>query len=681
MKKMLGMIAALAIVACSVCAKDVFVMNYSWLQMPENVVAGIGSSETPNPFNTGVIPGQNSIDYLRWGWTSFPSATYTRNGANDYWMGVQLDMARTVTSVRVQMYAHDGPTFKRIRIEGQPAGTTSYVEIGAFSNATYISGNRLVYDIPVTTGLYTIVRARFNGTDSQPGDPDYTPGTNYGGPTCYLVEPWGEGMVNEKDVNYANAYFGTTPTHSNMNYATGTGFNQGTIQAFASNSGADGRVGVQGAWPNGAYIQIDLNTPRPIGRAIVVANDGNGASTVAFEYSNDGITFKPITHFSAPNIVLGAYGMIEYLFPTVTARYWRIANATGGGYLLFNQLMLYPGPDPYRAGREVEVEGYNWLQLRPGKVVASSGILNANLEHVQALGCSYGDISQVRWGGYVWLPSSANGTGTYGGTTNYYATLTFDKPRHVYKVHTLLRLDVNEGSVTKYSIDGFVGESWINDIGVMQSPSAITGGMVDSMVPVTPGDYKAIRVRFMAGNYTAGSGRSPGIWAIEPYGNGIIDAEDVNWANKPNFYTVAKVSGLQNGSLLFTSGRIINDNAYRVGHNAAAWPSGAYAQVDFVTEREINSAIATWNINYNGTYFKIHGSNDGVNFTEAVQTGSSVLSLGEPAALQVTFEPIKARYIRITDVERTAASYLYLTQLFLHGPNPPNSKATLILIR
>ena len=76
---------------------------------------------------------------------------------------------------------------------------------------------------------------------------------------------------------------------------------------------------------------------------------------------------------------------------------------------------------------------------------------------------------------------------------------------------------------------------------------------------MTDGEYLGIRVRMNAGGYAYGSsGRGgPGFWTIEPCGDGTLTDAEVNWANKPNFSTVATVFHMtQDGATRFNDGSV-----------------------------------------------------------------------------------------------------------------------------
>ena len=706
MKKCASLLMAL--MACAAHA-DVFVTNYSWLQIPDNVVVGYGSSVTPLPFN----PLQDGIENIRWGNRFYPNRTMTAYGTNDYWGAVQLDMARTVTSVRVQLWTDStqAATFKRMTVEGLPAGlpldsTSGYANIGSYTMTNSVgeevfSGGLIPnaasswFNIPVTNGLYSIIRVRFNGTGSRgDGNADYEPGdkTGVGGPGFFVIEPFGDGWVSEKDVNYAHRQFGTAASHNlsgGTMWGNVTNLITGTIANAVAGANAE-RFGMTQPWNVDGGIKIDLGTPRPIGRSIIVNNAGEGCVTATFEYSNnENGPFTKVTAMSSSNLVLSSSGMLEYFFPEVTARYWRVVDGRGlNGRVILTQWMLFTGDrSPFRTGREIDVVDYNWLQVRPGKVTVSAGVVNADLTegHDIVAASGQGHISMLRWGGFSWYPSASTVDGTHNGNTNYYAKVTLDKPRHVSKVRAQFWAPSNGGgaSVTAFFIDGFNGTSW-TQIGEKRYPSATTGGaslQFDETLSVTPGVYKAVRVRLMAGDYGKGTHGGPGILLVEPYGNGVIDAQDVNWANGYNFRAIPTTSGAMNfPRTFFNSGSFIDDDSLRTGHQGATWAVNSYAQIDFNTVREIDTVTILWNRHYYASSYKILASTNGIDFTEMVFTDSVNLPEGYLSATQRTYEPTKARYIRLTDVAGPNGYQLF-GQMIVNGPRPLDNSGTLILIR
>ncbi len=365
------MVLALLAAAGQTLAADVAVSNYSWLQIPDGIVAGVGNPSTP--FNTSGYTGHLSVEHFRWGGRCWiPDGTLTADGAGDYWAAIQLDQPRNVKQIRLQYWTGEGAQIRRFRIEGSADGT-SFVSIGLYQYDDFTVGDSVVLTIPVTNDTYRVVRVRMNGTTSQPGNPDYLPGTSpgsRGGPGFWLVEPFGDGTVADSKVNYANQpVFSTTTTCGSGLTFSWNAFNNGTLE--------DGnRVGEQMPWASGRYFQLDLGTARRIFRSILVSDDDWGAATATFSYSTDGSTFVPVTDLSLPIIRASRdRGALEYTFTPVEARYWRVTGATGSGYTLFNQWMLYQtiNHPPVAIATNITVYvGVNGAQIGPDDVDAGS---------------------------------------------------------------------------------------------------------------------------------------------------------------------------------------------------------------------------------------------------------------------------------------------------------------------
>lgn len=325
----------------SVEAEDVAVTDYSWLQIPDGIVAGVGGPSSP--FNTNGMTGNGTAEWYRWGKNAWiPNETLTAYGTNDYWAAIQLDQPREVHSVSLQFWASEGAELRRFKIEGS-VDATNFIQIGAYDYGSFVI-NPAAQIISVTSGTYRVVRIRMNGTSSQPGDPDYHPGTMYrpdrGGPGVGLLEPFGNGSVDYRKLNVVNASrFGTVGSYSAGLGFPWTGFNNGTL--FDGN-----RVGEDMPWTAGEYFQINLAEPQTVFRSILVGDDDWGALTAGFSYSADGTSFQAVSGLSPPLVHGYQFISTEYTFTPTLAQYWRVTNATAGGYALFNQWMLYAFPPP-----------------------------------------------------------------------------------------------------------------------------------------------------------------------------------------------------------------------------------------------------------------------------------------------------------------------------------------------
>jgi hypothetical protein len=148
--------------------------------------------------------------------------------------------------------------------------------------------------------------------------------------------------VDANEVNWGHRDSFTT-TISNL----GSGWYQ-TTNRWHDGILMDDGGGRQGcsptAWAAGCYAQIDMGTPRNIGKMTIIwenAYYGNNSSTI--EYSTDGTNFSAVTK-SAP-ILHGSTsrGGTSYTFGPIVARYWRLSGVSGSSYCLFNQIMFF-GP-------------------------------------------------------------------------------------------------------------------------------------------------------------------------------------------------------------------------------------------------------------------------------------------------------------------------------------------------
>ena len=311
---------------------------------------------------------------------------------------------------------------------------------------------------------------------------------------------------------------------------------------------------------------------------------------------------------------------------------------------------------------EVTVKNYSWLQLPPSAVTASCG------NPAGTGGSDHGHPDMFRWGERVWIP---NGTLTADGTGDYWATLTFDKPRSVKLVKTQFWADEST-QLQAFLIEGTTdGKTWTK-IGSYDSGEMKTGDpLTPPDVTVTDGDYLAIRVRMSKGGYMYDRPErgGPGLYTIEPYGDGTLTDSEVNWANKENFATVASVSGMnQDSNTRFNDGALWE--AARTGCKPGAWPADAYAQIDLGKSRTIGKVIVAWHMGYaqgiEATLFKVKYSTDGVTFNDV--TGlSAPVRLAGPSAMQYTFDPVAAQYVRITDMVGT--NYTLFTQVLVYGPD------------
>jgi hypothetical protein len=323
-----------------------------------------------------------------------------------------------------------------------------------------------------------------------------------------------------------------------------------------------------------------------------------------------------------------------------------------------------------RAQDSVSVTNYNWLQLRPAEVTTliGGGVGGAS---------GYGAPDFYRWGEHAWIPDGAL---TSNGVSMYWAGLRLDQPRNVQHV-AVQWWAIESTAISNYFIDASPdGSSWTT-IGAWTNTSMKTGTRFIDDVDVIDGDYRYVRVRILPGAYVyANAARGgPGLYAIEPFGTGTVLSTSVNWANKPNFSTVASINGLSFNGTRFNDGRLYDDEAIRTGNNPGNWDTTDYAQIDLGAIRWIDTMIAVADFGWKMTNFSVQVSLDGSIYTTAanLQPRVSYAALG---AVERRFDTTRARYVRLTDA-KTDQSYALLNQiLVLGGPVPP-PKGTTIMVK
>ena len=331
----------------------------------------------------------------------------------------------------------------------------------------------------------------------------------------------------------------------------------------------------------------------------------------------------------------------------------------------------------------VAVNDYNWMQIPSGVV---TGVGSPTTSAFNTSGFSgHNTPSQFRWSD-LWIPHSSlnNNLSTPNnspGKGDYWATTNFDQARSVDQVS--FRFWNNEGTgVQRVRIEGSVdgGSSYsqigLYDFGSLQqnnSPQVLNYG-------VTPGNYTNMRLRFNGedsngiGNadyYKGSDFRSgPGVWLFEAYGDGNIGNDKVNWANQPNFTTIASNSpGLEFGGLNYNDGSLCNGcGAGRAGEQNT-WDAGRYTQVNLGQDRFIGKSIIDWNDGWWGADITLEHSGDGINFTPV--TGVSTVALaGNASARQITFDPVIDQYFRVTKIGPDGMnSYYIFDEWMLYSPN------------
>lgn len=317
--------------------------------------------------------------------------------------------------------------------------------------------------------------------------------------------------------------------------------------------------------------------------------------------------------------------------------------------------------DPVQA-LDVNVTNYSWLQGPASTAVPFIGSAN-NLT-----GSSFGEVSDFRWGDYVWLPTT---TMTNSGADMYYAGIMLDQPRMIDNVK--LQWWTNGGNTaTQYHIDGSNdGTNWTN-----MTTQPVGFGAVDRVVTnvaVTPAAYQYVRVRFEGPDYESGASYGgPGFLLIEPSGSGAISGDKVNWANAQFGTTVVNTNMPVYNSTIYNDGtleeRSGTDKWTGTQDNWNTLSPNAYTTLSLGQARLISEAVAIWGHDYNGNAFDIEYSVNGTNFFSVANPvttqASTTYKIG---ATGQTFNPVIANYIRMRNASGPNG-YTLLNQLLLHSP-------------
>ena len=180
----------------------------------------------------------------------------------------------------------------------------------------------------------------------------------------------------------------------------------------------------------------------------------------------------------------------------------------------------------------------------------------------------------------------------------------------------------------------------------------------------------------------------PGLYSIQPFGDGLLDERSVNWANATNFSTAQKVVKLDTGSSAFiNSGDFTDlDTVTRIGTttNWAEHPV-AYIQLDLGAHRWIDLATVVWAREYSATSIRLLVSDDGETETFGDVEGFAMVNLtpggvGGYCASELRFDPVYTRYIRLVDAKKSGAN-LFLKQLLVMGCKDPTQRGTVIIVR
>lgn len=326
------------------------------------------------------------------------------------------------------------------------------------------------------------------------------------------------------------------------------------------------------------------------------------------------------------------------------------------------------------------VNNYSWLQLPP-RLVNIGTFIGGGVGG----GSGYGSPADYRWADHVWIP---NGTLTGNGATAYWAALNLGGAREIENVW--VQWWAQEGtSVTQFYVDASNdGTNWTNlgshNYGSPQANAARFRTNVD----VPDGEWQYVRVRLQPGDYAyASAGRGgPGLYCIEPMGDGTLTPDAVNWANSPNFVTSVSNNGFGFNGLRYNDGLVYDDEGVRTGNNPGNWDAGDYAQINLGTARQINEVLVFWDWDWSGTAYDIQYSTDGTNFLTVggKSAPSFYYNAGVNSALGYRFNDVTAQWFRLVNATGPEGYHL-LNQVLLFVPEPASALllglAGLVLLR
>ncbi|MCL1857049.1 MAG: discoidin domain-containing protein [Kiritimatiellaeota bacterium] len=408
MKKQLTVL----VMTAAVCAMGatVSVSDYNWCQLPvEDITAFMGNHANPCVTPENVMfnyQSADTIELLRWAMVTghwVPNGALTQQGQNDYWVGYRFEEPKNVQRVDVRFNGNEQWTaVRRFTVEGaEDANAEVFATIGDYDFGVWTNGLTPIASLDVTNGTYTAIRVRLNGhhgvrpdptaleydplgdlrtyqphvsywatnghfngyflhlqTHEPNYDPDYWCATAQGGPSVILLEPYGDGMLDDEKVNFANRdNFPAVASVANIS-AGNTGDNSFNSGSFAQGEDVPWMhtSGNNVPWRDNPtkpgiepYFQIDLGAPRAIYRMLVsflgqYSFGGNSTMAPVFAYADD--ASGPYTPVPAQGVVMTPYaggGIREYVFPPIEARYWRIVDVdpVDGSYISVSQWLMF----------------------------------------------------------------------------------------------------------------------------------------------------------------------------------------------------------------------------------------------------------------------------------------------------------------------------------------------------
>jgi len=326
-----------------------------------------------------------------------------------------------------------------------------------------------------------------------------------------------------------------------------------------------------------------------------------------------------------------------------------------------NEVKLWP--ESGAGGATVQVVGYNWLQLPDGVTAMIGGDAGVTATDDETTGSGFGAPSWFRWGTRVWIPNEALTSASAPGDSAYWAVIKLDKKRMVTSVKT--QWYCAEGNALhKFTVEASDdGETWTEigswDYGMDGDVKLFCSDYFVTDVNVTDTECLYVRVKVAAGDYTYGSANraGPGLTALEPAGDGLVEQHRVNWANRAFGTTLTNHSLNFNGSN-HTDGWVFDDGnrtgatcvdrELEPGLTKKMWPEDAALELDFGEPRVINRACMMWEYDWVAQGFRVQYF-DGTDW-QPVTGLSDPVYYSSGGVTMHSFDAVETQKVRIVDV-------------------------------
>jgi len=332
----------------------------------------------------------------------------------------------------------------------------------------------------------------------------------------------------------------------------------------------------------------------------------------------------------------------------------------------------------------IAVSNYNWLQIPDG---LQTSVGNSTTPYITAPGVGSGNETpnHIRWASRIWIP---DGTLTANGAGDYWATLKLDQPRMVeevgaqfYAPEGLAEPSPSNIHVRRFKVEGSLDGTSYTQIGAFDYGVFNAGNTTHTVVNTTDGTYQYIRIRLNGTSsqpgdpdyhYLSANRGGPGIFAIEPVGDGTLsDLHQVNWVNRVNYATTVANNGLDFGGTDYNSG-LFFDRSPRTG-DGGSWEAGDFAAIDLKATRRVGRSIVVWEHIWGGVSYNIQWSNDNINFFNVTGLSAPIGHAGQQGALEYTFDPVIARYFRVVNVNDGGGGNSIFNEVLLFNVPEPTS--------